>query len=95
MSVGRVQSPTLGLIVARDLQIENHQKQVYYELDVDVEVDNKQIKMKYKPSKAVLNDEKNILDRSILDELKVKLTDQLLKVKVETKRKQSAAAAAL
>lgn len=85
MSVGRVQSPTLGLIVARDLQIETHQKQVYYELDVDVEVDNKQVKMKYKPSKAVLNDEKNILDRSILDELKEKLTDQLLKVKVEQK----------
>lgn len=85
MSVGRVQSPTLGLIVTRDLQIENHQKQVYYELDVDVDIDHKTVKMKYKPSKEVLNDEKNILDRSILDELKEKLNNQVLKVKIDQK----------
>ena len=33
LSVGRVQTPILGLVVRRDRQRENHEKQKYYELD--------------------------------------------------------------
>ena len=36
LSVGRVQTPTLGLVVARDLAIEGHVKTSYYELYADV-----------------------------------------------------------
>lgn len=35
LSVGRVQTPTLALIVNRDLQIENHEKSYFYELEVN------------------------------------------------------------
>lgn len=38
LSVGRVQTPTLGLVVSRDLAIEGHIKTNYYELFADVAV---------------------------------------------------------
>lgn len=41
LAVGRVQTPTLGLVVSRDAQIEGHTKTVYYDLyaDIDVQTD--------------------------------------------------------
>ncbi len=36
LTVGRVQTPTLGLVVTRDLAIENHEQQNYYEIYADV-----------------------------------------------------------
>lgn len=39
LSVGRVQTPTLGLVVARDEQIESHVKQKYYELSFTASTD--------------------------------------------------------
>ena len=36
MNVGRVQTPTLGLVVARDMLIENHTKLNYYELFLEL-----------------------------------------------------------
>lgn len=44
LSVGRVQTPTLGLVVARDLSIENHVKTVYYELFADLSIKGKKVK---------------------------------------------------
>lgn len=38
LTVGRVQTPTLGLVVNRDMQIEGHIKHVYYDIFADVEV---------------------------------------------------------
>lgn len=53
LSVGRVQTPTLGLVVNRDLQIEGHVKSTYYDIyaDIDVETDdgNKTVTAKYTP----------------------------------------------
>ncbi len=72
LSVGRVQSPTLGLIVTRDLQIASHQKQIYYELDVETNLDQQPVTLHFKPNKAFLNDEKNITDATVLEELKEK-----------------------
>lgn len=43
LSVGRVQTPTLGLVVARDLAIEKHVKIVYYELFADMNIDGNNI----------------------------------------------------
>lgn len=42
LAVGRVQTPTLGLVVNRDAQIEGHIKTVYYDIyaDIDVETEN-------------------------------------------------------
>ena len=44
LSVGRVQTPTLGMVVARDLAIEGHKKITYYELYANLRVSGKEIK---------------------------------------------------
>lgn len=38
LAVGRVQTPTLGLVVNRDAQIEGHTKTVYYDIYADIDV---------------------------------------------------------
>lgn len=38
LTVGRVQTPTLGLVVARDMQIEGHIKQKYYDVYIDLDI---------------------------------------------------------
>lgn len=48
LSVGRVQTPTLGLVVARDLAIENHVKTTYYELFADLSLSGKNIECEFK-----------------------------------------------
>lgn len=51
LSVGRVQTPTLGLVVARDLAIENHVKTVYYELFASLSVAGNQIEAQFETYK--------------------------------------------
>lgn len=38
LTVGRVQTPTLGLVVARDMLIEGHNKQLYYDIYADLDI---------------------------------------------------------
>ena len=72
LSVGRVQSPTLGLIVSRDEQIENHVKQTYYEFEVKgkEKSTNQTLVFMLKPSTTFLEDEKHILHQDGLIDLK-------------------------
>lgn len=51
LSVGRVQTPTLGLVVARDLSIENHVKAMYYNLFAKLSVSGKEIECQFKTYK--------------------------------------------
>lgn len=55
LTVGRVQTPTLGLVVARDMAIEGHTKTVYYDIYIDLEVETpdgvKTVRAKYQPKK--------------------------------------------
>lgn len=71
MSVGRVQSPTLGLIVTRDEQIDHHVKQKYYELYVDGDVKEPQTRIHFqlKPKSDLLEDGKHILQRDVFDDI--------------------------
>lgn len=84
MSVGRVQSPTLGMIVIRDEQIDHHIKQKYYELHMvgtpqDHSLD---ISMMYKPKADLLEDGKRVLHIDILEEVR----NRLLSVALHTMR---------
>ena len=63
LTVGRVQTPTLGLVVTRDLLIENHEKQGFFTIFADLLVDGHTVKAKYEPAK---NDE-NLEDGRITD----------------------------
>lgn len=73
LSVGRVQTPTLGLVVARDLAIENHKKIVYYELFADMSIAGKVIACDFKTFKEnpALTDgkflEKDYLEKTAAD----------------------------
>lgn len=68
LSVGRVQTPTLGLVVARDYAIENHVTTKYYELFGDLTVSGKEIECEFKTYKdnSVLTDGK-FLETDYLD----------------------------
>lgn len=86
MSVGRVQSPTLGMIVKRDLEVDHHHKQKYYELKVTVNVESQILDMKLKVNKEFLDDEKFVLNRNTLVEIEQAIQSKPLKqLKVEHK----------
>ena len=59
LTVGRVQTPTLGLVVARDLAIEGHIKQIYYDVYVDVDINTaegiKRVRTKFRKKKIGKN----------------------------------------
>lgn len=85
LSVGRVQSPTLGLIVARDEQIDQHVKTKYYELIIPADVKEITIPMKFKPKNDMLDDDKHILHKDVLEELLQGLKDSKQKLKITEK----------
>lgn len=73
-SVGRVQTPTLGLVVNRDEAIHNHVCQKFYELEATGILESKDsFVFRFKPSKDLLGDEKHIYDKEILAGLKESL----------------------
>ncbi|MDD6484927.1 MAG: DNA topoisomerase [Clostridiales bacterium] len=65
LTVGRVQTPTLGLVVNRDIQIEEHKKQVYYDIYVQLETETekgkKNIRAKYQTKKAKKDEEQQLI----------------------------------
>lgn len=88
LSVGRVQSPTLGLIVIRDEIIDSHKKQKFYELSVqgDVHDPAASIGFSLKPTSEHLDDGKHILSKGIVEGMAADIMKQPdTSVKVEEK----------
>lgn len=77
LSVGRVQTPTLGLVVARDLAIENHVKTTYYELFADLALDGKHIECEFKTydDNPVLTDGR-FLDKEYLNKKALEINNK-------------------
>ena len=70
-----MQTPTLGLVVRRDMQIENHQVQHYYTINAKVNVDGTEIMAKYNPKKDDPNlDDGRILQKKYAEEILQMLT---------------------
>lgn len=69
-SVGRVQTPTLGLVINRDEAIKNHIKQAFYELEAIGNVNGQNMTFSFRPSKELLAGEKHLFDKDILQQLK-------------------------
>ncbi len=63
-SIGRVQTPTLALVVRRDREIEKFKPKTYYEILADVSSGEKRILLRFAPK-----EEERIFDRSIADAL--------------------------
>ena len=74
-TVGRVQTPTLGLVVNRDEEIEHHVSRKYYELTAMGGCADAQepVTFKFKPGKTLLDGETRLFDREPLDALKDRL----------------------
>lgn len=103
LSIGRVQTPILGLVVRRDLENESHQKSFYYDIEAIFKFDmpnNKNInqdiietKARYllKPSDNV-DEKKRLLDRAAVEILAKDIYQQKARIKnIKTDNKQQAA----
>ena len=69
LTIGRVQTPTLALIVNRDKEIKNHIKEKYYDLYINFDINKIKVRLKYQTQKNELIKEKgelaNILKKII------------------------------
>ncbi|HKQ71957.1 MAG TPA: DNA topoisomerase III [Polyangiaceae bacterium] len=93
LSVGRVQTPLLGLIVQRDLAIENFRPTPFYVLEATVKTEDD---VTFRPSwipgplaEAHLDGEGRLLQRDIADEIAARILGQTGSVTKVTEEKKS------
>ncbi|GAA6168463.1 DNA topoisomerase III [Sessilibacter corallicola] len=71
LSIGRVQTPLLGLVVKRDLEIENFVSKPFYELEISLTTEQGfTFKAKWKPSEACqpyMDEENRVLSRKLVE----------------------------
>jgi DNA topoisomerase III len=93
LSVGRVQTPTLKLIVDRDHAIEHFISKEYFELFADFETEKKELfSAKWIPSEKYTDDENRILDKKhILDVIERIRGKNATVIKFDNKNKQQSA----
>lgn len=87
-TVGRVQTPTLGLVVMRDEAIEHHITRKFYELLAQGASDAGTLTLKFNPGKELLAGEKHLFTRDALDTLKGKLDGCELPFETTVTKKQ-------
>ena len=75
ITVGRVQTPTLWMVVNRDMKIEKHEKQQYYTISADLKIGDHIVTCRYEPDK----DDPNLLGGRITDESYAKSRMEMLK----------------
>ena len=73
--IGRVMTPTLGLVVNRDEAIEHHVSRKYFELTAtgNCPDTDRPVVFKLLPDKELLNGEKHLFERDALDAIRVRL----------------------
>jgi len=70
LSVGRVQTPILGLIVNRDKSHEDHKSSFYYTLQAEISAEQNQFRARYIPSEtAPLDDKGRVIDEDFLNKI--------------------------
>ncbi|MGB1255118.1 MAG: DNA topoisomerase III [Thiolinea sp.] len=93
LSIGRVQTPLLGLVVKRDLEIENFVSKPFYEVFAVLQTTaGESYRAKWKPSKACedyMDDEGRVLSKQLAENVvsRIKNQDGTI-LKVEQKKKQ-------
>jgi len=93
LSVGRVQTPILGLIVNRDRQYEQHKKQAYYNVSAVIDLEKGlTVPAKYAPAESDPTDaEGRLSDQEFAAELATSLTGLPVRVaSVKTKEHEKA-----
>lgn len=80
LTIGRVQTPTLGLVVNRDLAIEGHHKQKYYTIGCDINFNNDTVQADFIPAKTDFNlVDGHILSKEYAEQICNRLKGQVLK----------------
>lgn len=92
LSVGRVQTPTLALVVNRDLAIENFKPKDFYSVLARIDASGQSFLSRWVPSESAPVDEAGrVLDKSVADFIASKLSGKpALVVKFEAKEKAEA-----
>lgn len=81
LSVGRVQTPTLKLVVDRDRMIEQFSSNKYFELVANFESDkNEIVSAKWQPNENSVDEEGRILDKNIINAVIKKIQGKSAKV---------------
>ncbi|XQW85442.1 DNA topoisomerase III [Thalassotalea piscium] len=95
LSVGRVQTPILGLVVARDLEIENFVAKSYYQVSADIITPNNEtFNALWHPSEACqpyMDEEGRVVVKSLAENVIGRISDQpalVNQVKNEDKKQQ-------
>lgn len=99
LSIGRVQTPVLGLVVARDLEIENFVSKPFYQVDAHISAsfDNPDLlfKARWQPSKACepyRDEEGRVLSKALAQNVCARIEQQVATVlKCSEQHKQQAA----
>jgi len=96
LSVGRVQTPILGLVVRRDLDIANFISKPFFEVQAHIQTANQEhFTAKWKPSaacKPYMDDEGRVLVKKLAENVVTRIQNQPAEVtKLEKKNKQQAA----
>lgn len=95
LSVGRVQTPLLGLVVHRDLEIESFVSKPFYEVFVILKTAaNESFRAKWKPSKACedyMDDDGRVLSKRLAETVIAKVSGQSGAITnvIQAKKKQS------
>lgn len=84
LSVGRVQSPMLAIVVKRDLEIENFIPHKYYTIQAEFSANGNSFMTTWKPSStinpAALDPEKRLIDKTVFDNIVNKIKGKQGKV---------------
>ena len=92
LSVGRVQTPLLGLVVHRDLEIENFVSKPFYEVMVTLQtLKGESFQAKWKPSKSCedyMDDEGRVLSKKLAETVVAKVINQSGKITKVTEQKK-------
>ena len=91
VAIGRVQTPTLGLVVERDLAREGHTKQDYYTLHVKVNSKNNNFDFEFKPSEELCSDGKHVFEQSVLSDIAKNIEGSSCQFDLSIETKQEAA----
>ncbi|MFD2177288.1 DNA topoisomerase III [Veronia pacifica] len=91
LSVGRVQTPVLGLVVRRDREIANFTPRAFYQLDAIIPHEGNDIRARWQPSEACKpwqDEEGRVLHRKLVENVATRISGQPAEV-IEAERKNT------
>jgi DNA topoisomerase III len=81
LSVGRVQTPTLKLVVDRENEIQKFKSKEYYELEANFNSKNTElIKTKWQPKEELLDHDNKIVNKEIINKVILDISNQISEV---------------